>query len=123
TEETVTTSETGRWNLEATEEGKWQIEIVADSLPDNVATEGKATVDVSLGRTTAGLIPVRTTSYSSERTFSDYLIQSAANGVRLGLMLALASIGLSLIYGTTRLSNFAHAEQVTLGGMLAYGFV
>lgn len=38
-------------------------------------------------------------------------------------MLALASIGLSLIYGTTRLSNFAHAEQVTLGGMLAYGFV
>lgn len=123
TEETVTTSETGRWNLEATEEGKWQIEIVADSLPDNVATEGKATVDVSLGRTTAGLIPVRTTTYSSERTFSDYLIQSAANGVRLGLMLALASIGLSLIYGTTRLSNFAHAEQVTLGGMLAYGFV
>ena len=38
-------------------------------------------------------------------------------------MLALASVGLSLIYGTTGLSNFAHAEQVTLGGMLGYLFV
>jgi neutral amino acid transport system permease protein len=27
---------------------------------------------------------------------------------------------LSLIYGTTGLSNYAHAEQVTLGGMLGY---
>jgi branched-subunit amino acid ABC-type transport system permease component len=37
-------------------------------------------------------------------------------------LLALASIGLSLVYGTTGLSNFAHAEQVTLGGLLAYTF-
>jgi branched-chain amino acid transport system permease protein len=37
-------------------------------------------------------------------------------------LLALASIGLSLIYGTTGLSNFAHAEQVTLGGLLAFTF-
>ncbi len=37
-------------------------------------------------------------------------------------MLALASIGLSLVYGTTGLSNFAHAEQVTLGGLLVYVF-
>ena len=32
-------------------------------------------------------------------------------------------MGLSLIYGTTGLSNFAHAEQVTLGGMLGYFFI
>ena len=42
------------------------------------------------------------------------------SGIRLGLLLALASIGLSLIYGTTGLSNFAHAEQVTMGGMLGF---
>ena len=45
--------------------------------------------------------------------------EQVVNGIRLGLLLALASVGLSLIYGTTGLSNFAHAEQVTLGGMLA----
>ena len=39
-----------------------------------------------------------------------------------GLLLALASVGLSLIYGTTGLSNFAHGEQVSLGAMLAYFF-
>lgn len=43
-------------------------------------------------------------------------------GLLLGLLLALGAIGLSLVYGTTGLSNFAHAEQVTLGGFLVYVF-
>ncbi|WP_448629510.1 branched-chain amino acid ABC transporter permease [Cellulomonas soli] len=46
--------------------------------------------------------------------------QQATNGLVFGVLLALASVGLSLIYGTTGLSNFAHGEQVTLGGILAY---
>ncbi|WP_308015262.1 branched-chain amino acid ABC transporter permease [Cellulomonas chengniuliangii] len=46
--------------------------------------------------------------------------QQVINGIVFGLLLALASVGLSLIYGTTGLSNFAHGEQVTLGALLAY---
>ncbi|WP_234346688.1 branched-chain amino acid ABC transporter permease [Cellulomonas timonensis] len=46
--------------------------------------------------------------------------QQTVNGIVFGLLLALASVGLSLIYGTTGLSNFAHGEQVTLGALLAY---
>lgn len=46
--------------------------------------------------------------------------QLAVNGLVFGTLLALASVGLSLIYGTTGLSNFAHGEQVSLGGILAY---
>jgi branched-chain amino acid transport system permease protein len=46
--------------------------------------------------------------------------QQGSNGLVFGVLLALASVGLSLIYGTTGLSNFAHGEQVTLGGILAY---
>lgn len=122
-EETVTTGETGKWNLSVTEEGPYTIEIVADTLPDDVETTGKGTVTAKLGATTAGLIEVRTASYSAERSFGEYLAQSTANGLRLGLLLALAAVGLSLIYGTTRLSSFSHAEQVTLGGMVAYGLV
>jgi branched-chain amino acid transport system permease protein len=41
-------------------------------------------------------------------------------GIRLGLLLALASVGISLIYGTTGLSTFAHGEQFTLGAVLAF---
>ncbi len=47
-------------------------------------------------------------------------IQQATSGLVFGLLLALASVGLSLIYGTTGLSNFAHGEQVTIGGIFAY---
>ncbi|WP_456789049.1 branched-chain amino acid ABC transporter permease [Cellulomonas sp. P5_C5] len=46
--------------------------------------------------------------------------QLTVNGLVFGTLLALASVGLSLIYGTTGLSNFAHGEQVSLGGILAY---
>jgi branched-chain amino acid transport system permease protein len=43
-----------------------------------------------------------------------------AEGLRFGLILALAAVGLSLIYGTTRLVNFAHGELVTFGALVAY---
>ncbi|MCL3861997.1 branched-chain amino acid ABC transporter permease [Actinotalea sp. K2] len=50
------------------------------------------------------------------------IAQQAAAGLRFGLVLALASVGLSLIYGTTGLSSFSHGEQVTLGALLTYVF-
>jgi branched-chain amino acid transport system permease protein len=40
-------------------------------------------------------------------------------GLIFGLLLALAAIGASLIYGTTGLNNFAHGELVTFGGLMA----
>ncbi|MFC6694395.1 hypothetical protein, partial [Nocardioides daphniae] len=55
-EETVTTSDTGKWNLSVTEEGPWQVTIVEDTLPDDVETEGKVTARVRLGATAAALI-------------------------------------------------------------------
>ena len=39
--------------------------------------------------------------------------QLTAEGLRFGLIIALASVGLSLIFGTTGLTNFAHGELVT----------
>ena len=44
------------------------------------------------------------------------------NGIIFGLLIALASIGVSLIYGTTGLSNFAHGEMVTFGALSGYVF-
>jgi len=41
-------------------------------------------------------------------------------GLIFGLLLALAAIGLSLIYGTTGLNNFAHGELVTFGALAGY---
>lgn len=56
-----------------------------------------------------------------QRTFSDYAT-TAAKGLRLGLILAVAAVGLSMVYGVTGLVNFAHAELVTIGAIATYAF-
>lgn len=123
-EQEVVTGETGKWNVEVDEAGQYTVAIDEDSLPDDVVVDhGEITVTATLGRTQAATLDVRTGSYDAQTSKFDELVQSTVNGLRLGLLLALASVGLSLIYGTTGLSNFAHAEQVTLGGMVAYGLV
>jgi neutral amino acid transport system permease protein len=121
TEQEVTTGETGKWNVKVDQAGKYKVAVDEDTLPDGVVVgQGEKTVTVALGKTQAVTLDVRTSSYSAETSKIDELLQSSVNGLRLGLLLALASVGLSLIYGTTGLSNFAHAEQVTLGGILGY---
>ena len=37
------------------------------------------------------------------------------------LLLAMAALGLSMIFGTTGLTNFAHGELITFGALVAYG--
>jgi branched-chain amino acid transport system permease protein len=55
-------------------------------------------------------------------TLGDQIVQRLIYGINFGLMLGLASIGLSLVYGTTGLSNFSHAELVTFGALMALAF-
>lgn len=43
-----------------------------------------------------------------------------ASGLRFGLVIALAAVGLSLLYGTTGLTNFAHGELVTFGAVATW---
>jgi branched-chain amino acid transport system permease protein len=60
-----------------------------------------------------------------QRTTTDFGAQVLIrfiNGLNFGLLLALAAIGLSLIFGTTGLSNFAHAEMVTFGALMMLTF-
>ncbi len=117
----VETSASGRWNLSIEEEGAYTVALDEESLPDDVvASSSEVTVQAGFARTVPALFELRTGAYDASRSKVDELIQGAASGLRLGLLLALASVGLSLIYGTTGLSNFAHAEQVTLGGILGY---
>ena len=51
---------------------------------------------------------------------SSLLPQALVNGLKFSLLYAMAAIGLSLIYGTTGLSNFSHGEMVTLGAIVAW---
>ncbi len=47
-------------------------------------------------------------------------LQLAVGGLVFSVLLAMASIGLSMIFGTTGLTNFAHGELITFGAMVAF---
>lgn len=46
--------------------------------------------------------------------------QLIVNGIAVGSVIALAAVGLTLIYGILRLSNFAHGDFMTLGAYLTW---
>lgn len=139
-EVTAVTDADGKWNAAVTVAGSYTLTLDETTLPAGVTMKSEATQtrDITLGfnkgavftvnggTTDGGTTDGGTTDGGTAETATgfnwDRLAQQSASGLRLGLLLALASIGLSLIYGTTGLSNFAHAEQVTLGGLLAYTF-
>ena len=51
------------------------------------------------------------------------MIDQLGNGLLLGLIVAIASVSLSLLYGVTRIVNFAHGEIIALGAVLTLFFL
>jgi neutral amino acid transport system permease protein len=132
--ETETTEKDGKFTFEVTEPGDYLVGVDEETLPKDydlrpprAELRGPGNTlkisGVTLGRTFGVPLEVRSADFDESTSTFDEALQSGFNGLRLGLLLALASVGLSLIYGTTGIANFAHAEQVTLGGMLGYGFI
>jgi len=64
--------------------------------------------------------PSTGSSSSGGASLIDRILPRVATGLIFGLLIALAAIGVSLIYGTTGLNNFAHGELVTFGGLVGY---
>jgi branched-chain amino acid transport system permease protein len=71
---------------------------------------------------TAAPAPTDSQKSESNSAFWRVLSSKIVTGLIFGLLIALAAIGLSLIYGTTGLNNFAHGELVTFGALMAYTF-
>ena len=122
--ETETDAE-GKWRLGVPEKGEYELTLDEDTLPEGVvvaegqnhrrrpssASRSRKAVNFFLGEGT------RTTT-----DISAQVLIRVINGLNFGLLLALAAIGLSLIFGTTGLSNFAHAEMVTFGALMVLTF-
>ncbi len=119
---TGTTDEGGFFVVALPGNGTYQVTLDTETLPKGfeLTDEGRATlnnVKVNLGdqQVTFRLGE----DVRSSRDLQDYLT-TAAKGLRLGLILAVAAVGLSLVYGVTGLINFAHAELVTFGAIAAF---
>jgi branched-chain amino acid transport system permease protein len=120
----VVTDADGKWAIGVPERAIYDVTLDESTLPEGIAVlEGGATQSVEIGP--SGSVVQNFFIGEGERvvvTLFDQLVQRLIYGVNFGLMLGLAAIGLSLVYGTTGLSNFSHAELVTFGALMAYAF-
>jgi neutral amino acid transport system permease protein len=48
------------------------------------------------------------------------MMQLVVNGIVVGSIIALAAIGLTMVYGVLNFANFAHADFMTLGAYIAF---
>jgi branched-chain amino acid transport system permease protein len=127
-----TTATDGRWSVAVPGKGEYQVTLRVETLPEGASLRDPNravktikidvvnTVNVlfALNDTTTTTGPGDKPAVAETNLFLGRLIA----GINLGILLAMAAIGLSLIYGTTALNNFAHGEMVTLGALLAFTF-
>jgi neutral amino acid transport system permease protein len=117
--------ERGRWSVAVPARATYEVILELDTLPEGVNLREGAS-DVLIVDESEWLSSSITRNFGFEQeeivtaSFADQFLQRLLAGIILGSLLALASVGLSLIYGTTGISNFAHGEAVTLGGIVAW---
>jgi len=118
---------------ETADDGSFEITITApigpvtvsldpDTLPDGVTMrEGARTTNVLTGNlstlNTTFLIGPDDRDQETRWDRAPGLIYS---GLLFGLIIALAALGLNMIYGTTGLTNFAHGELVSFGAIVTF---
>lgn len=103
--------------------GEYVVTLDEDTLPDGVelADDTATSLDVTVRLAGAFQVAFPIGTQVVETTpFSERLSDALMSGVKFGLIIGLAALGLSLIFGTTGLTNFAHGELITLGALLAY---
>ena len=122
----------GQWSIGVPERAEYSVTLDEETLPEGIAVVDDGTEpddtpnvkEVEIGP--SGSTVMNFFIGRGERntvSFVDQLVERLVNGLNFGLMLGLAAIGLSLVFGTTGLSNFAHAEMVTFGAVAALFFV
>ncbi|MDA3029791.1 MAG: branched-chain amino acid ABC transporter permease [Actinomycetota bacterium] len=122
-EDQVLTDAEGAWRIVTKATGVYEISIDENSLPkgQGLTNPERATVKVSvfmLGIDLAIQFPIGVGVVKATRL--ERAPQLALDGLILGLIIGLAALGLNLIFGTTGLTNFAHGEILTMGGIITY---
>jgi branched-chain amino acid transport system permease protein len=130
-EEVGVTGADGRWVVAIPGKGVYSVALDVATLPEGASLRDaskatkEVTVDVvntvnvifALNDTTTG---TGGAGAEAPRAETNVFLGRLIAGLNLGVLLAMAAIGLSLIYGTTALNNFAHGEMVTLGALLTF---
>ncbi|WP_232676105.1 branched-chain amino acid ABC transporter permease [Nocardioides sp. R-C-SC26] len=102
--------------------GVYRVVLDEDTLPDGIELSSQTSNEIEITarfEVNPGLFPIGVQDVVTT-PFAERLSGSLVSGVKFGLLVALAALGLSLIFGTTGLTNFAHGELITFGAMVTY---
>jgi branched-chain amino acid transport system permease protein len=121
------TDETGLITIGVPNRDDYLISIDTKSLPDDLVLIDADKATVSIPKDLFTTNTKRVTFFTGEgassgATETERILQRLSDGIRLGIIIAMCSVGLSLVFGTTGLTNFAHGEMVTFGGLMAFFF-
>lgn len=135
----ATSAADGAWSVDVPGEGQYEVTLDTSTLPSGISltdpTRQTTSVKVFGGRgktvifkLSDGSAPAPSEGGESAPAVGERasvwstVPQLAVDGLIFGIVIALAAVGLSLVFGTTKLTNFAHGELVTLGAMLTFFF-
>jgi len=123
----ATSGPDGTLTIPVPESGQYQVTLDKKSLPDGVEVQKGAPSTLTPFVQASGSLPVvfRLTEAGQADSGGgpsdvERLTSLAASGIRFGLVIALAAVGLSLIFGTTGLTNFAHGELIAFGAIVTW---
>ena len=120
----ATTDAKGEYFLELPGPGGYTAELLVGSLPEGVSLtdpdKTKLEFTVATGQQKPLTFPLgEKTGGGGGGQFATFL-SLLVSGITFGFIIAMAAVGLSLIFGTTGLVNFAHGELVTFGALIAW---
>ncbi|MEA5456234.1 branched-chain amino acid ABC transporter permease [Sinomonas sp. JGH33] len=123
-EGSTTSSSSGAWSISVPTQGSYQVTLDESTLPSGVkladGQENPRTVTFNQTSNLSTIFAFGAGITVHQVSFFATLANRLVAGLSFGLLLALSAVGLSLIFGTTGLTNFAHGEMVTLGAVIAF---
>jgi branched-chain amino acid transport system permease protein len=113
----------GAWAVELPAAGEYLVELDTATLPEGIGLRDPERTSLQVrvleNASSAAIFALG----EAEELASDTLrriLQNSLNGLKFGLIIGITSVGLSLIFGTTGLVNFAHGDLVTIGAFSAF---
>ncbi|WP_162602315.1 branched-chain amino acid ABC transporter permease [Nocardioides daejeonensis] len=102
---------------------QYRIKIDTDTLPEGTALQNpkdveRVTQKLQLQTDYAVTFPID--DEIVEPSNWDLAVNLLATGLVYSSILAMASLGLNMVFGTTGLTNFAHGELMTFGALIAF---
>lgn len=124
----ATTDDAGVARVTLPGPGKYTISLDPETFPEGVDFAADAPTELSPTIRSTGdrAVIFRLAGEGSGAASTDdnstfvRVMNLLVSGTRFGLIIALGAVGLSVIFGTTSLTNFAHGELLTFGAIAAW---